>query len=87
MAINVVLTHGKNNNFIIDLYLLIFLVSNWEKYFSVAKNTLQLFFSLSTNQYVVENIVTKGGFSTSGTILHHNLVMFFLCSCLHMLIY
>jgi hypothetical protein len=44
--------------------LLTFLICSWEKYFSIAKNTLQLFLSLLTMLYsqdVVENIVVKGG--------------------------
>jgi hypothetical protein len=54
-----------NWNVIVDLYLLIFLVCNCKKHFSIAKNILQLFLSLSTmfyNQDVVENIVEGGVF-------------------------
>jgi hypothetical protein len=53
-----------NWNVIVDLYLLTFLVCNCEKYFLVAKNTLQLFLSFSSmfySQDVGENIVVKGG--------------------------
>jgi hypothetical protein len=60
-----------NYNVIVDFNLLIFLVCSWEKYFPIAKNTLQLFLSLSTmlySQNVVENIVAKGEGGGSTTI-------------------
>ncbi len=48
--------------------MLTFLVYDWEKHFLVAKNILQLFLLFSTmfySQNVVENVITKGGVSTS----------------------
>jgi hypothetical protein len=66
LAIDVVLTRGKLSQLKChcQLILVIFLVCIWEKHFSIAKNTLQLFLLLSTmfyNQDVVENVVAKGG--------------------------
>jgi hypothetical protein len=76
MVIDVVLTCGKH--FQLECHcqfvLVTFLACSWKKYFSIAKNTLQLFLSLSTmfySQDVVENIVAKGGgFCTSGRWVH-----------------
>jgi hypothetical protein len=66
MVIDVMLTCGKHFQLECHCWLVLvtFLVCNWEKYFSIAKNTLQLFLSLSImfySQDVVENIVAKGG--------------------------
>jgi Gpi18-like mannosyltransferase len=65
MVIDVMLTCGKHQlECHCRLVLINFLVYNWEKYFSIAKTTLQLFLLLSTmfySQDVVEKIVAKGG--------------------------
>jgi hypothetical protein len=66
MAIDVVLTCGKHFQLECHYQLVFvnFLVCSWKQYFSITKNTLHLFLSLSTmfySQDVFENIVAKGG--------------------------